>query len=226
MIKAVFFDIDNTLYSETQAHGAAWLALTRYVWDRFAIDAETWQGYYSREMAQMKDLLGPQAAIHNRMIRFQRILEKLRLPLSHAKIMNDLYWNALLEAARPEPHIEDCLADLKERGYLLGIGTNMTLDWQMAKLQKLELTDYFSLILSSEEAGCEKPDPRFFRLCAHKAGVETKECLFVGDSLKGDILGAEAAGMRALWYAPKEGDLSAHAGFTRYSQLQNLISVV
>ena len=96
----------------------------------------------------------------------------------------------------------------------------------MAKLQKLELTDYFSLILSSEEAGCEKPDPRFFRLCAHKAGVKTKDCLFVGDSLRGDILGAEAAGMRALWYAPKEGDLSAHAGFTRYSQLQNLISVV
>ena len=32
--------------------------------------------------------------------------------------------------------------------------------------------------------------------------------------------------MRALWYAPKERDLSAHAGFTRYSQLQNLISVV
>ena len=45
MIKAVFFDIDNTLYSETDAHGVAWLALTRYVWDHFAIDAETWQGY-------------------------------------------------------------------------------------------------------------------------------------------------------------------------------------
>ena len=80
MIKAVFFDIDNTLYSETEAHAVAWLALTRYVWDHFAIDAETWQGYYSREMAQMKELLGPQAAIHNRMIRFQRILETLHLP--------------------------------------------------------------------------------------------------------------------------------------------------
>ena len=226
MIKAVFFDIDNTLYSETDAHAVAYQALCRYVWDHFAIDAETWQGYYRREMAQMKDLLGPQAAIHNRMIRFQRILEKLRLPLSHAKTMNDLYWNTLLEAARPEPNIADCLTDLKARGYVLGIGTNMTLDWQMAKLQKLELTDCFSYILSSEEAGCEKPDPRFFRLCAQKAGMEPAECLFIGDSLKGDVLGAENAGMRALWYAPNGTDFSEHAGFTRYSQLQNLISVV
>ena len=96
----------------------------------------------------------------------------------------------------------------------------------MAKLRKLELTDYFSYILSSEEAGCEKPDPRFFRLCAQKAGVDTAECLFIGDSLKGDVLGAESAGMQALWYAPTEADFSRHPGFTRYSQLQNLISVV
>lgn len=226
MIKAVFFDIDNTLYSETSAHAAGYQALVRYVWDHFAIDAETWQGYYRREMEEMKALLGPQAAIHNRMIRFQRILEKLRLPLSHAKVMNDLYWETLLEAARPEPHIADCLKDLQGKGLILGIGTNMTLDWQMAKLRKLELTDYFSYILSSEEAGCEKPDPRFFRLCAQKAGVDTAECLFIGDSLKGDVLGAESAGMQALWYAPTEADFSRHPGFTRYSQLQNLISVV
>ena len=226
MIKAVFFDIDNTLYSETDAHAVAFEALSRYVWDQFAINAETWQGYYRQQMGEMKALLGSQAAIHNRMIRFQRILERLHLPLSHAKPMNDLYWETLLEAARPESHIEDCLKDLQSRGLILGIGTNMTLDWQLAKLQKLGLTDYFSYILSSEEAGCEKPDPRFFRLCAQKAGVEMNECLFIGDSLKGDVLGAENAGMRALWYAPNGGDLSQHPGFTRYSQLQNLISVV
>ena len=174
----------------------------------------------------MKDLLGSQAAIHNRMIRFLRILEKLRLPLSHAKAMNDLYWNTLLEAAQPEPHIEDCLKDLQTKGFILGIGSNMTLDWQMAKLQKLGLTDYFTVILTSEEAGCEKPEPAFFRLCARKAGMDVSECLFIGDSLKGDVLGAKNAGMKALWYAPEGSDFSQHPGFTRYSQLQNLISVV
>ena len=58
---------------------------------------------------------------------------------------------------------------------------------------------------ASEEAGAEKPDPRLFALCAEKAGCAMEACAFVGDSLKGDILGAKAAGMMPIWlHAPAE----------------------
>ena len=141
----------------------------------------------------------------------------------HAKVLNDLYWNTLVENAQPEEGIQDCLELLRSRGYLLGIGTNMTLDWQMAKLQKIGLIDEFSLLLSSEEAGTEKPDPAFFQMCARKAQLSPSQCLYIGDSLQGDVRGAENAGMQALWYAPDVTDFSRHAGFSHYSQLQNLL---
>ena len=45
----------------------------------------------------------------------------------------------------------------------------------------------------------------------------------VGDSLELDVLGAENAGMRALWYAGPE-KLSVHPGFSHYSQLEDRIT--
>ena len=108
----------------------------------------------------------------------------------------------------------------------LGIGTNMTLDWQLVKLEKLGLLSYFSFVVSSEEAGVEKPHPGLFALCAEKAGVSPEECLFVGDSLKGDVLGAEKAGMRALWYAPEQSQFQQHPGFSHFSQLKKQIDMV
>ena len=226
MIKAIFFDVDNTLYSEKQAHAAAFPKVQEYAQTHLNLSPDLFEQLYKDQMAQMKALLGKNAAIHNRMIRFLRILEVRRLPLYHAEVMNSLYWNTLLENTRPEEYLRECLDALKGQGYLLGIGTNMTLDWQMAKLRKLGLTDYFSILLSSEEAGTEKPDPTFFRMCAEKAGLSPSQCLYIGDSLSGDVLGAQSAGMQALWYAPDVTDFSQHTGFSHYSQLQNLLSVV
>ena len=114
-------------------------------------------------------------------------------------------------------------------GYILAdkwFGTNMTLDWQLVKLEKLGLLPFFSFVVSSEEAGVEKPHPGLFALCAEKAGVSPEECLLVGDSLKGDVLGAENAGMRALWYAPEQSQFQQHPGFSHYSQLKKQIDMV
>ena len=226
MLKAILFDVDNTLYSETKAHAAAFAKVTDYVQKNLNIDPDTWSRLCKEDMSAMKAHLGLNAAIHNRMIRFLRILESSHLPLYHAKVLNDLYWHTLLDNAQPEEGVKDALIGLKKEGYLLGVGTNMTLDWQMAKLQKIDLLDQFDFVVSSEEAGIEKPDPAFFRFCAEYANADVSQCLFIGDSLKGDVLGAENAGMQALWYAPEETDFSQHRGFSRYCRLQNLISVV
>lgn len=102
----------------------------------------------------------------------------------------------------------------------------MTLDWQLEKLSRLALLDCFSLVVSSEEAGCEKPDRAFFLYCAAAAGLPPEEILYVGDSLEGDVLGAESAGMRALWYAPGRTDFDGHAGISHFDQLQNRIPML
>lgn len=224
MIKAIIFDLDDTLYSWKATHSGAMDKVAAYVRETLKTDPEEMFSFYKAEMKQMEAEIGKQAAIHSRLIRFLRFLEHKKLPLDHAQIMDRIYWHAVLDAAVPEPGCPEALAQLKQQGYILGMGTNMTLDWQLAKLSKLNLLQFFSFIVSSEEAGVEKPDARIFRMCAQRAGVAPEECLFIGDSLKGDVLGAENAGMQALWYAPAEADLSQHLGFTHFSQLNPLLS--
>lgn len=223
MIKAIFFDIDDTLYSYKAAHKVAFERVCAYAEETLGISPQVLKDHYDAQMDIMKARMGHQAAIHSRLIRFLGLLEEQKKPLEYARLLDSLYWNTLIDAAVAEPGCRECLEDLKKAGYVLGVGTNMTLDWQLCKLEKLGLIQYFSYVVSSEEAGLEKPDRRLFDLCAQKAGAAPEECLFVGDSLKSDVLGAEKAGMRALWYAPGETGFEAHPGISHFSQLQGRI---
>ena len=77
---------------------------------------------------------------------------------------------AAREATRGAPGAAEALDGLKAMGLAEGIGTNMTADYQFAKLERLGLMERVDFLVTSEEAGAEKPDPRLFALCAEKAG--------------------------------------------------------
>ncbi len=73
------------------------------------------------------------------------------------------------------------------------------------------------MCIRDREAGVEKPEARLFELCVEKAGCAPDECVFVGDSLKGDVLGAMNAGLRAIWYSPIGSNASPQgAGVIRH----------
>lgn len=225
-MKAVIFDIDGTLYSYDKAHEKGFSAVCRYAQNVLGIPEADFAADCKRLFKQINSELGAQAAMHTRAIRFQRILEERGLSLSYVDVLEEMYWNTLIQESAPEPGLEQCLADLKAAGYVLGIGTNMTLVWQIKKLKALGLIDYFQFIVSSEETGVEKPDKKLFDMCAQKAGAEPGQCVFVGDSLKNDVLGAEKAGMKAVWYAPGKDDFMGHAGISHYDQLKKQILVL
>ena len=87
-------------------------------------------------------------------------------------------------------------------GVRIGLGTDMTAYMQYEKLIRLGLMEYMDFIVSSEEAGTDKPGNAFFMLCARKAGCLPGECLFIGDNIVRDYGGAAAAGMQARWFIP------------------------
>jgi len=62
-----------------------------------------------------------------------------------------------------------------------------------------ELKGVFDFAVSAEEAGAPKPDARPFHLASEKAGVPCASMVYVGDNYEKDIIGAKAAGMRAVW---------------------------
>lgn len=204
MIKAVIFDVDNTLYSYTKAHEAAFQALTAYAEKELGLSADMFERLHKEAERELKAYMGEAAAFHNRCIRYQTILERRGLPLSpHVLAMYDLYWGTLLAASVPSDGAVEVLRKLKERGVCLGVGTDMTARMQFKKLERLGLLPYMDFLVSSEEAGVEKPAEAFFARCAEKADCRRTECLFVGDSLEKDVRGALNAGLHAVWYRPQ-----------------------
>ena len=72
MIKAVIFDIDNTMYSFDAAHKVAMAALCAYTEKTFGMSASETKELAAKCMDIITERLGDNcAAIHNRLIRFQ-----------------------------------------------------------------------------------------------------------------------------------------------------------
>ena len=103
-----------------------------------------------------------------------------------------------------EYEVEELMKELKQRGIYIGIGSNMTSDVQYRKILKLGLGKYIDGIVTSEEAGEEKPHRKLFDLCVEKAGVMVEESIFIGDSIAHDVTGAQNIGMPVILYRPKE----------------------
>ena len=222
MIKSIIFDIDDTLYDFTSAHGAALHALTAFAEDALGLSAEAFVALHRETFRLQQARSGRTAASHNRLIRFQMMLETLKKPVALAPAMAELYWTALLARAKALPGAAETLTRLREMGMAIGVGTNMTADWQFAKLQRLGMLPLIDFIVTSEEAGVEKPDAGLFALCARKAGCAMSECAFVGDNLKGDAVGARDAGMRAFWLCREPDAPEAPPGVVRIRALTEL----
>ena len=112
----------------------------------------------------------------------------------------ELYQTALCSQAHPMPGARDILSHLKTAGYKLGLLSNtmFTGAAHIKDLQRFELDGYFDTMLFSADAGKWKPQPTPYLHVLEELGVEPANAVFIGDSPEHDIVGAHAAGMRAV----------------------------
>jgi putative hydrolase of the HAD superfamily len=86
------------------------------------------------------------------------------------------------------------LARLRARGLALAVVSN----WDVGlhdHLDALELTPFFATVVTSAEAGADKPEATIFRIALERLAVSAERALHVGDS-EADEQGAAAVGMR------------------------------
>ena len=203
MIKAVIFDLDNTLYNFDAANEFGIRALAAYTEPVFGWDYPKMKDLYEESREKLTERMGDVGSAHNRLLRFQNLLEEKKLPLHpHALEMAKAYWRGVLDNMALSPGAREIMEELRRMGIRIGLGTDMTAYMQYEKLIRLGLMEYMDFIVSSEEAGTDKPGNAFFMLCARKAGCLPGECLFIGDNIVRDYGGAAAAGMQARWFIP------------------------
>lgn len=92
-------------------------------------------------------------------------------------------------------------------GHKMALATNGVSRVQRPRVQCF-LPDTEAVFIS-EELGCIKPAKSFFDKMLAELACRPEDCLMIGDSFSGDILGARAAGIPTCWYNPKGKDVPA-----------------
>jgi len=97
-----------------------------------------------------------------------------------------------------DPEAVNVLTELKNRGYRVGMLSN----WDVTLPQfcrEIGLEPYLDIVLASDEVGIRKPKAGIFLEGCLRLGIQPHAVLYVGDSLKKDIGGGNAAGLLTCW---------------------------
>lgn len=108
----------------------------------------------------------------------------------------DKRWSAH-ERAGVYRDVKPTLDTLNSMGLSLGIlsQTKMTSGQLREELESFNIAEYFPVVLTSEDSGYDKPDPRFFQMGSEMMGLKNTQLLYVGNRYHEDALGARSAGI-------------------------------
>lgn len=190
-------DIDNTLYSYRNSHEVGLNAAFDLIERKFRIESSSIKNAFSEARNEVHIMLPESAASHNRMLYFQKLLERLDLPSTSFTLeVYEVYWSNFLDEMIAYDGVYEVLEQYKNRICLV---TDLTAHIQHRKIKKLKLDKYADLIVTSEEAGHEKPHPFIFNLSLEKLKCSKDKVCMIGDDFKKDILGASRLGIQSIW---------------------------
>jgi len=230
---AVLLDLDNTVYEYAPcqkramqaAHPIA--AAARKEWESF----EVFSNDYDAARALIQRQLPGHSASHCRLLYFKTLIEMRcgKSDLAAVIRLHDAFWKGFFAVMKVDAGCQEVLAAWKKRGARLAWVTNFTTERQVQKLQALGLETAADFLVTSEEAGADKPSPLPFQLAMKKLGVEPKDCLMIGDDWKSDIEPSEKLGIRSVWcrrgISPEKWPGSAAwPAFDSWSELSQLFS--
>lgn len=206
MIKAVIFDLDNTLYSYDTCNAKAEKKLFNLIAKDLRISIEEAENLLKQAKKNIKRRFKEDvAASHNRLLYMQNICEQKGVnPLKYSMKFYNCYWDTMLEEMRPFDYVEPLFQEYKARGIRIAVLTDLTAHIQYRKLERLNLIDYIDCIVTSEEVGEEKPSSSVFTLVLDKLNLNADEVIMVGDSQSKDIDGAINCGMKAMLFRGEE----------------------
>ncbi len=202
----LFFDLDHTLWDfEANKNEVLKLLWTEYFSGKSARFPEFRQAFDAHNETLWADFRAGKVAREDlRWKRFARALLDLRLPDDKLSLrLSDRFLQLLPQQKTLLPYAIELLEYCRENRYPMAIITNGFDATQRLKLRAAGIEDYFTEVFSSENCGRPKPHCDIFQMAQKEAGAPAPaNCLMIGDSLEADILGAQAAGWKTVFYNP------------------------
>lgn len=200
-VKGILCDLDNTIYAYDPAHKSAYIKCEEIAFKNYNISKIDFESNWNAARKKVHNSLHGQAAMHSRLLYFQKLYEQIfgKTNAVFALEMESLYWDTFLNSMEWIPGIKELFEKAKERNIKMCIVTDLTTQIQLKKWIHLGLEDYMDFMISSEEAGSEKPNATIFQLALQKLELNTSDVIMIGDNYEKDIKGAEALGIKSYW---------------------------
>jgi putative hydrolase of the HAD superfamily len=200
MIKAVFFDMDNTLYDfdRCMRHGLG--IAVQNLHERLP---DTRGRITVEHLVRLREEIArdPEARrlnlVEARIESFRRALEQCGHDRALAPEMAKPYFANRFQRLAPFENVPETLRQLRARRCAVGIISN-----GFSLLKELGIDDLIDLRIFSEEVGVSKPDARIFEMAMARIPCACEEFMYVGDSVEHDVMGAMNAGAWTIWFNP------------------------
>lgn len=197
--KGILLDLDHTLYDYYKCHQESIQNVFSGISKKLLIPEEELMNAFNASRKKVHLDLAETAASHNRMLYFQKMFELLdKNPFEYTLLAYNLYWDHFLSVLQLDEGVLDVLSTFKQNKKICLV-TDLTVHIQHRKIQKLKLEKLLDFIVSSEEAGREKPHPYMFLLGLKKMKMNPSEVCMIGDNYSKDILGAINLSISSYW---------------------------
>jgi putative hydrolase of the HAD superfamily len=227
--RALLLDLDDTLVPEESSTVAAFAATARAASERHAVDAQrlaldarsrarelwraaptfpyckrigisSWEGLWCRFEGDAGELpaLRAWAPAYKREAWRRALADQ---GVEDESLAEELGQRFVAERRARREAFADTAGALDALGdrFALAVVTNGASCLQREKLEASGLADRFECVVVSGEIGVGKPDPAIFAHALRMLNAAPEAAVMVGDSLRNDVDGALAAGLRAVW---------------------------
>lgn len=221
MIKAVVFDLDNTLVD--------FMAMKRQAIDA-AISAMVDAGL-NLPVDEVKTRI--EAIYKEWGIEFQNVFDQLLYDVFRKvdyKILSAgiiAYRRAREAALVPYPHVYMTMVELLKRGMKLAVVSDAPAREAWLRLCYLNFHHIFDAVVTFDDSGERKPSPVPFRKVLELLNVRPEQSLMVGDWAERDMIGAANIGMKTVFarYGDTFGTVDPHADY-EVSDIKELLNIV
>ncbi|PCJ47684.1 MAG: hypothetical protein COA74_11160 [Gammaproteobacteria bacterium] len=196
-IKAISFDLDDTLYDNKPVIEQAYLELYQFLIQHFPAISKLFSFNEFKVSALVVKKNNPKVVDLNvmRRLHIQHVLTSSNCNYSDSFI--DTSFNTFWQARQKVvffPEAKNVLASLEKQFPLVALSNGN------ACIKSMGIGQYFQFSVSPQDTGKAKPDPSMYLFACDKLDILPEQLLHIGDKLDSDIEGANNAGCRSIWF--------------------------
>lgn len=221
MIRAIVFDLDNTLVDFMEMK-------------RLAVDAAVHAMIDTGlDLGVEEAKAGIQRVYDREGIEYQRVFDDFLLA-EHGRIDPRILASGVVAYRRAKeaalvlyPHVTRTLMELMKLGLRLAVVSDAPRREAWLRLCSLNLHHAFDVVVTFDDTGESKPSPAPFRRVLEELAIDSSEALMIGDWPERDVVGAMKVGMRTVFarYGDTFGTVESGADY-EVTDIRDLIEIV